>query len=129
MPALHSSSFQFLFRFPGELEYEWNRHHNFEWPFDDNNIDYCLEEERLSYINYYRSKLLSPPKKYSLLIFTRSSLSYHRTVHNYSFTMQLKQKSSTSSIDWSCDHINNSKEIFDNLIKFKTTKNCALLTG
>jgi len=36
--------------------------------------------------------------------------------------MKLKQKSSTSSIDWSCDHINNSEEIFDTLTKFTATK-------
>jgi hypothetical protein len=122
MPTLHPSSLRFLFRFPGELEYEWNRHCNFGWPFDINSINYCLEEHRLSCVTYYRSKVLSLPKKYSLLIFTRSPLPYHRIVHNHSFAMKLKQTSSTSSIKWTCDHINNSEEIFDALSKFKMTK-------
>ncbi|CAF3939479.1 unnamed protein product, partial [Rotaria sp. Silwood1] len=56
MPVLHPSSLRFLFRFPGELEYQWHKHRNFEWPFEINNIDYCLEEQRLRYLTYYCSK-------------------------------------------------------------------------
>ena len=122
MPALRPSSLQFLFRFPGELEYEWYRHQNFEWPLQANNIDFALEEESLSPVTYYRSRVLSPTKRYSLLIFTRSPLPYHRTVHNHSFVMKLKQTSSTSSIKWTCDHIRNAEEIFNGLSKFKMTK-------
>ncbi len=122
MPVLRSSSLRFLLRFPGELEYQWHQHRNFEWPFEAINIDYCLEEQRLHCLTYYRSKLLSLPKKYSLLIFTRSPLPYHRNIHNHSFAMKLKQEPSTSSIKWTCDHIKSSEEIFDVLSKFKTTK-------
>ncbi|CAF3941139.1 unnamed protein product [Rotaria sp. Silwood1] len=122
MPVLRPSSLRFLLRFPGELEYQWHKHRNFEWPFEANNIDYCLEEERLHCLTYYHSKLLSPPKKYSLLIFTCSPLPYHRIIHNHSFAMKLKQESSTSSIKWTCDHIKSSEEIFDVLSNFKTTK-------
>jgi hypothetical protein len=118
LPVLRPSSL----RFPGELEYQWHKHCSFEWPFEANNIDYCLEEQRLYCLTYYRSKLLSPLKKYSLLIFTRSPLPYHRIIHNHSFSMKLKQEPSTSSIKWTCDHIKREEEIFDVLSKFKTTK-------
>ena len=122
MPALHPSSLQFLLRFSGELEYQWKRNRNFEWPFGATNIDYCLEEHRLSFFDYRRSKLLPPKKKYSLLIFTYSALPYHRTVHNHSFTMKLNQESTTSSIKWTCDHINNSAQLLETLSKFENTK-------
>jgi hypothetical protein len=122
MPALHSSSLRFLLRFPGKLKYDWEKRRNFEWPFDADNIDYCLEEHQSSYLEYRDSKPLAPVKKYSLLIFTRSALPYRRTVHNHSFTMKLKQEASTSSIKWTCDHIDNSEQLRDTLSKFQKTK-------
>ncbi|CAF1036735.1 unnamed protein product [Rotaria magnacalcarata] len=126
MPVLRPSCLRFLLRFPGELECQWHRHCNFEWPFEANNIDYCLEEQRLHCLTYYRSKLPSLPKKYSFLIFTRSPLPYHRIIHNHSIAMKLKQEPSTSSIQWTCDHIKSSEEIFNVLSKFKTTKKLSI---
>lgn len=119
LPALRPSSFRFLLRFPGKLENEWKKSRCLQWPFDTDNIDYCLEERRLSTFAYYRSRTLSLPKKYSLLIFTRSSLPFHRVIHNYSTTMTLKQ---TSSIEWTADYLDNSQQIFDVLSKFGTIK-------
>jgi hypothetical protein len=116
------SFLRFLFRFPGELEYDWKEHRYLEWPFEADNIDYCLEEHCLSAFDYWRSKPLPPQKKYSLLVFTRSALPYYRSVHNYSFEMKLQQKVSTSSIEWTCDHIENFEQILDTLAKYKTTK-------
>ncbi|CAF4619939.1 unnamed protein product, partial [Rotaria sp. Silwood2] len=122
MPALQPSSFKFLLRFPGEFEYEWKRNRNYAWPFETINIDYCLEEHRLSYFKYWRARLEPPIPKYSLLISTISTLPYRRTVHNHSFAMKLKQTSQTSSILWTCNQIDNSQQIFDSLTKLKTTK-------
>jgi hypothetical protein len=125
MPSLRLSSLRFLLRLPGELEYDYR---NFEWPYETINIDYCLEEHCLTFLDYKRSKPLPPKKKYSLLIFTRSALPCRRSVHNHSFTMKLKQKSSTSSIKWTCDHINNFEQIRDTLLNFKTTKELEIIT-
>ncbi|CAF1115126.1 unnamed protein product [Adineta steineri] len=127
MPALQPSSFKFLLRFPGEFEYEWKRNRNYEWPFETTNIDYCLEEYRLSFFQYWRARLEPPIPKYSLLIFTISALSYRRTVHNHSFAMKLKQTSQASSILWTCNQIDNSQQIFDSLVKLKTTKTLAII--
>ncbi|CAF3854305.1 unnamed protein product [Rotaria sp. Silwood1] len=110
LPALRPSSLRFLLRFPGELESKWNKYRYLQWPLDVVNIDHCLEEHRLSEVAYYRSRTLSLPKKYSLLIFTRSSLPFHRIIHNYSAVMALKQ---TSSIEWTCDYLDNSEQIFE----------------
>jgi len=122
LPALRPSSFRFLLRFPGELENEWNKYHYSQWPLDVVNIDHCLEEQRLSAVKYYCSPALSIPKKYSLLIFTRASLPFHRKIHNYSIAMKLKQTPSTSSIEWTCDYLDNSEQIFEVLSKFGTIK-------
>lgn len=122
LPALCPSSFRFLLRFPGELENEWNKYHYSQWPLDVSNIDHCLEEQRLCAMTYYRSRTLSIPKKYSLLIFTRASLPLHRKIHNYSIAMKLKQTPSTSSIEWTCDYLDNSERIFEVLSKFGTIK-------
>ncbi|CAF3999389.1 unnamed protein product [Rotaria sp. Silwood1] len=119
LPALRPSSLRFLLRFPGELESKWNKYRYLQWPLDVVNIDHCLEEHRLSEVAYYRSRTLSLPKKYSLLIFTRSSLPFHRIIHNYSAVMALKQ---TSSIEWTCDYLDNSEQIFEVLSKFGTIK-------
>ncbi|CAF1021171.1 unnamed protein product [Adineta steineri] len=127
MPALQPSSFEFLLRFPGEFEYEWKRNRNYEWPFGTTNIDYCLEEYRLSFLQYWRERLEPPIPKYSLFIFTISALSYRRTVHNHSFAMKLKQTSQASSILWTCNQIDNSQQIFDSLAKLKTTKTLAII--
>ncbi|CAF3858132.1 unnamed protein product, partial [Rotaria sordida] len=110
LPALRPSSFRFLLRFPGKLESKWNKYRYLQWPLDVVNIDHCLEEHRLSVVTYYRSRTLSLPKKYSLLIFTRSSLPFHRIIHNYSAAITLKQ---TSSIEWTCDYLDNSEQIFE----------------
>ncbi len=122
LPALRSSSFRFLLRFPGELESQWKKYRYLQWPLDVVNIDHCLEEHRLSAFAYYRSRTLSLPKKYSLLIFTRSSLPFHRIIHNYSAAMTLKQTSSTSSLEWTSDYLDNSEQIFEVLSKFGTIK-------
>lgn len=124
LPALRPSSFRFLLRFPGELESQWNKYRYLQWPLDVVNIDHCLEEHRLSVVAYHRSRTLSLPKEYSLLIFTRSSLPFHRIIHNYSasMTLKLKQTSSTSSIEWTCDYFDNSEQIFEVLSKFGTIK-------
>ncbi|CAF4198862.1 unnamed protein product [Rotaria sp. Silwood2] len=128
LPALHPSSFRFLLRFPGELESKWNKYRYLQWPLDVVNIDHCREEHRLSVVAYYRSETLSLPKKYSLLIFTRSSLPFHRIIHNYSAAMTLKQTSSTSSIEWTCDYLDNSEQIFEVLSKFGTIKKLKIET-
>ncbi|CAF3079705.1 unnamed protein product [Rotaria socialis] len=119
MPGLHPSSLRFLLRFPGELVYQWEKNRSFEWPFENTNIDYCLDEISLPWKVYCHSQLQTPEKKYSLIIFTRSTLNYHRTVHNYSFAMNIKQ---TSSIKWTCNYRDNSQQIFDSLTQFITTK-------
>ncbi|CAF2123836.1 unnamed protein product [Rotaria magnacalcarata] len=119
MPGLHPSSLRFLLRFPGELVYQWEKNRSFEWPFENTNIDYCLDEISLSYGVYWHSQLQTPEKKYSLIIFTRSTLNYHRTVHNYSFAMNIKQ---TSSMKWTCNYLDNSQQIFDSLTQFITAK-------
>ena len=129
VPSLRPSSLRFLFRFPGELEYEWNQCQNLQWPLDANNIDYCVEELRLPAVKYDRSKLRSLPKEHYLLIFTRSSLLYHRTVHNHSFSMKLKQQPSTSSIIWGCDHLNSHEELVNSLSKFTTTTRKLTITN
>jgi hypothetical protein len=123
MPALHPSSLLFLFRFPGELEDEWKRYRSFEWPFETTNIDYSLEEHRLSTMDYrWRAKVKALKKKYSLLIFTISPLPYRRIVHNHSFSTKLKQKSETSSITWTCDHLDNAQQLLHGLEKLKAAK-------
>ncbi|CAF1071153.1 unnamed protein product [Adineta steineri] len=63
MPALQPSSFKFLLRFPSEFEYEWKINRNYEWPFETTNIDYCLEEYRLSFLQYWRERLEPPIPK------------------------------------------------------------------
>jgi hypothetical protein len=95
---------------------------NFEWPFESTNVDYCLEELRLDYFQYWRARKQAPTKKYSLLIFTVSALPYHRTVHNHSFEMKLKQTSGKSSITWTCNQIDHFQDIFDSVGKLKATK-------
>ncbi|CAF0890764.1 unnamed protein product [Adineta steineri] len=121
LPGLRPSSFRFLLRFPGELESKWNTYRYLQWPLDVVNIDHCLEEHRLSTTAYYRSRALSLPKKYSLLIFTRSSLPSHRIIHNYSAAVTLKQ---TSSIKWTCDYIDNSEQVFEVLSNQDSHRRC-----
>ncbi|CAF0910062.1 unnamed protein product [Adineta steineri] len=122
LPTLRSSSFRFLLRFPGELEDEWNKYYYSQWSLNGVNIDHCLEEQCLCTMKYDYSQTLSIPKKYSLLIFSRSSLPFHRKIHNYSTAMKPKQTPSTSSIEWTCDSFDNSEQIFEVLSKFGTIK-------
>ncbi|CAF1238388.1 unnamed protein product [Adineta steineri] len=122
LPTLRLSSFRFLLRFPGELEDEWNKYYYSQWSLNGVNIDHCLEEQCLCTMKYDYSQTLSIPKKYSLLIFTRSSLPFHRKIHNYSTAMKLKQTPSTSSIEWTCDYFDNSEQVFEVLSKFGTIK-------
>ncbi len=119
---------RFLLRFPGECESDWEKHRHLQWPFDTNNIDYCLEEHRLHDLNYRRCTSLSPKKIFSLLVFTRSPLPYRRTVHNHSFTMRLQQQSPISSIKWTCDFMENFEQIRNTLSKFQTTKKLEINT-
>jgi hypothetical protein len=111
-----SSSLQFLFRFAGELEYEWKQNRNFQYPFEDDNVDYCLDEHP-QYPFYYWQCRSTEKIFYSLLIFTRSLQITYREVHNHSFST-LKSR----SITWTCDHIDSSEQILNSLRKFKTTK-------
>ena len=119
--ALRSpSSLQFLFRFPGECKSEWEQNRNFEYPFESNNIDYCLDKHRRYCYHYWKND--SNEKMFSsLLIFTPALQLTYRKVHNHSFST-LK----STSIEWTCDHIHNSEQIFNSLIKFHTVKNLTI---